>query len=61
MKAIGIKETLMYLDGIYDKKMLVEKIAINTGRLAKRQETFNRSQFKNIIRGSVRELEELLL
>jgi tRNA dimethylallyltransferase len=61
MKAIGIKETLMYLDGIYDKKMLVEKIAINTGRLAKRQETFNRSQFKNVIRGSVGELEKLLL
>ena len=61
MKAIGIKETLMYLDGIYDKKMLIEKIAINTGRLAKRQTTFNNSQFGNIIKGTIGELEKLLL
>jgi len=61
MKAIGIKETLMYLDGIYDKKMLIEKIAINTGRLAKRQETFNNSQFKDVTKGSLKELENILL
>jgi tRNA dimethylallyltransferase len=61
MKAIGIKETLMYLDGIYDKKMLIEKITVNTGRLAKRQVTFNNSQFENVIKGSVGELEKLLL
>jgi len=61
MRAIGIKETLMYLDGIYDKKMLTEKITINTGRLAKRQTTFNRSQFDNITKGSIGELEKLLL
>jgi len=61
MKAIGIKETLMYLDGIYNKKMLIEKIAINTGRLAKRQETFNNSQFKNVVKGDLKELENILL
>jgi tRNA dimethylallyltransferase len=61
MKAIGIKETLMYLDGIYDRKMLVEKITVNTGRLAKRQTTFNHSQFENVIKGSIGELEKLLL
>jgi tRNA dimethylallyltransferase len=61
MKAIGIKETLMYLDGIYDKKMLIEKIAVNTGRLAKRQVTFNNSQFENVIKGSVEDLENLIL
>ena len=61
MKAIGIKETLMYLDGIYDKKMLVEKIAINTGRLAKRQVTFNNSQFENVLKGSLEDLEKRLL
>lgn len=61
MKAIGIKETLMYLDGIYDKKMLIEKIAVNTGRLAKRQVTFNNSQFKNVIKGSLEDLENMLL
>jgi tRNA dimethylallyltransferase len=61
MKAIGIKETLAYLDGIYDKKLLIEKITINTARLAKRQKTFNKSQFDNIIKGSVEELEKILL
>ena len=61
MKAIGIKETLAYLDGIYDKKMLIEKITTNTARLAKRQHTFNQSQFKNVIKGSVEFLEKRLI
>ena len=61
MKSIGIKETLAYLDGIYDKKMLREKITTNTARLAKRQTTFNNSQFANVIKGSVEELEKMLL
>jgi len=61
MKSIGIKETLAYLDGVYDKKMLIEKITTNTARLAKRQTTFNNSQFGNVIKGSVEELEKLLL
>ena len=61
MKAIGIKETLAYLDGLYDKKLLEEKIVINTARLAKRQTTFNNSQFDNVIKGSIDELEKMLL
>jgi len=61
MKSIGIKETLSYLDAMYDKKMLIEKITINTARLAKRQVTFNNSQFENVIRGSIEELENILL
>jgi tRNA dimethylallyltransferase len=61
MKSIGIKETLAYLDGIYDKKMLIEKITINTARLAKRQTTFNNSQFTDVIKGSVEELEKKIL
>ena len=61
MKSIGIKETLAYLDGVYDKEMLHEKIATNTARLAKRQTTFNNSQFKDVIKGSVEELEKILL
>jgi len=61
MKSIGIKETLAYLDGMYDKKMLIEKISTNTARLAKRQTTFNNSQFKDVVKGSVRELENTLL
>ncbi|NOR56218.1 MAG: tRNA (adenosine(37)-N6)-dimethylallyltransferase MiaA [Sulfurovum sp.] len=61
MKSIGIKETLAYLDGVYDKEVLIEKIATNTARLAKRQTTFNNSQFEDVIKGSVEELEKILL
>jgi len=61
MKAIGIRETLAYLDGIYSKEMLQEKITTNTARLAKRQTTFNHSQFENVVKGSVENLEKILL
>ena len=61
MKSIGIKETLAYLDGYYDKEMLQQKITTNTARLAKRQSTFNNSQFDNVIKGSVEALEKMLL
>jgi len=61
MKSIGIKETLAYLDGIYARKMLIEKITTNTARLAKRQSTFNNSQFENVVKGSVKELGKILL
>jgi len=61
MKAIGIKETLAYLDGMYDKQMLTQKIATNTARLAKRQNTFNRSQFTEITRADFQTLEKMLV
>ena len=61
MKAIGIKETLAYLDGIYTEDEMIEKITTNTARLAKRQKTFNNSQFDNVIKGSVEELEKIIL
>ncbi|WP_456458601.1 tRNA (adenosine(37)-N6)-dimethylallyltransferase MiaA [Nitratifractor sp.] len=53
MKAIGIREVLDYFDGRINRKGLEEKIIINTARLAKRQETFNRSQFHNVIHGDI--------
>ena len=61
MHAIGIKETLAYLDGVYSRDEMIEKITTNTSRLAKRQKTFNNSQFKNVVKGSVEELEKMLL
>jgi len=61
MNAIGIKETLAYLDGVYSKNEMIEKITTNTARLAKRQKTFNNSQFNNVVKGSVEELEKMLL
>ncbi|BCD61498.1 tRNA dimethylallyltransferase [Nitratiruptor sp. YY08-26] len=46
MKAIGIKETLAYLDGkIKSIEELVHSINVHTSQLAKRQQTFNKTQF----------------
>ena len=45
MASIGILETLEYLDGKLSKQELEEKISANTAKLAKRQNTFNKSQF----------------
>ena len=45
MASIGIIETLEYLDGKLSKKELEEKISLNTSKLAKRQNTFNKGQF----------------
>lgn len=47
MSSIGIIETLDYLDGKLTKVQLEERIATNTAQLAKRQRTFNKSQFGN--------------
>jgi len=61
MKAIGIKETLDYLDGVSDKRRLEEKITVNTARLAKRQVTFNKSQFENLISFDIESLEKRIM
>ncbi len=45
MASIGIVETLDFLDGKLNKNELQEKIALNTAKLAKRQNTFNKGQF----------------
>ncbi len=58
MKAIGIKETLDFLDGRFDKSELAEKIITNTARLAKRQRTFNKTQFGLHVKGDVPMLAE---
>ncbi|MGE4382230.1 MAG: tRNA (adenosine(37)-N6)-dimethylallyltransferase MiaA [Arcobacter sp.] len=47
MSSIGIIETLEYLDGKLTKHELEEKISLNTAKLAKRQNTFNKSQFSD--------------
>lgn len=56
MKAIGIIETLEFLDGKIDKKTLSETIATHTAQLAKRQQTFNAHQFELNASGSADEL-----
>jgi tRNA dimethylallyltransferase len=61
LKAIGIKEVLDYFNGVYNRDTLKEKIITNTARLAKRQQTFNKTQFENKISLPLEELREKLL
>lgn len=61
MKAIGIKETLDYLDGVYTKDILIDKISTNTYRLAKRQMTFNASQFTSKYSGTAKQISQHIL
>jgi len=63
MKAIGIVETLEYLDGKISKKELEEKITTHTAQLAKRQQIFNKTQFQiqKIKRYIKQDLEKKLL
>jgi tRNA dimethylallyltransferase len=61
MKAIGIKETLDFLDGNLSKEELHEKIVTNTARLAKRQRTFNKTQFEEHFKGDVKTLKNKIV
>lgn len=61
MKSIGIKEVLKYFDGEYTKEEMQEWITIHTAQLAKRQRTFNKSQFKSRVSLPLDELERSLL
>lgn len=61
MGSIGIVEVLEYLDGKIDKEELKELITIHTAQLAKRQRTFNKSQFKDITKNSLQNLEKTIL
>ena len=60
MNAIGIKETLKYLDGKINIDELIEEISINTLHLAKRQQTFNRTQFQQKISAEIQKLYEII-
>ncbi len=59
LKAIGLKEVFGYLDGVYKFDEMREKISINTAHLAKRQRTFNKTQFKdfNLLSADAKTLE----
>jgi len=61
LKAIGIKEVLDYFNGKFTLNELKEKIITNTSRLAKRQQTFNKTQFPNKISAPIDKLEEIIL
>ena len=61
MGSIGIVEVFEYLDNKVSKEEMCENISIHTGQLAKRQQTFNRTQFENITHAPLEELEEIIL
>ena len=61
MNSIGIVEVLEYLDGKVTKKMMCENISLHTVHLAKRQQTFNKTQFKNITHAPLEKLQEIIL
>ena len=61
MGAIGIVEVLEYLDAKVSKEEMLQNITIHTAQLAKRQQTFNRTQFKDVISAKLEDLEALIL
>jgi len=61
MKSIGIKEVIAYLEGRYDMNTLIEQITTHTAQLAKRQQTFNKTQFSTpLIKAPVDELKKII-
>ncbi|MDD2651454.1 MAG: tRNA (adenosine(37)-N6)-dimethylallyltransferase MiaA [Sulfurimonas sp.] len=61
MNSIGIVEVLEYLDGKVSKDEMLENISIHTAQLAKRQQTFNRTQFDGVINAPLEELEAIIM
>lgn len=60
MKAIGIIEVLEYLDGSCSKEAMIENIITHTAQLAKRQQTFNRTQFEEAVTADLDSLPQLI-
>ncbi|WQS48070.1 tRNA (adenosine(37)-N6)-dimethylallyltransferase MiaA [Helicobacter pylori] len=60
-KAIGVKESILFLEKRLTLKELEEAITSNTMKLAKRQNTFNKTQFNNLYMGSVEEIRHAIL
>ncbi|MBA1438635.1 MAG: tRNA (adenosine(37)-N6)-dimethylallyltransferase MiaA [Epsilonproteobacteria bacterium] len=61
MGAIGIVEVLEYLDGKVDKEEMLLRISTHTAQLAKRQQTFNRTQFGDIVSAPLKNLKKIIL
>ncbi len=58
MKSIGVIEVLDYLNGKTTQKEMLELITIHTAQLAKRQQTFNKTQFKDTTTASLDTLKK---
>jgi len=61
MNSIGIVEVLEYLDNKVSINEMLENISTHTAQLAKRQQTFNRTQFGDVINAPLEELERIIL
>ena len=61
MRSIGVVEVLEYLDGKISQEEMLDLISIHTAQLAKRQQTFNRTQFTDITNAPLEKLENIIL
>ena len=61
MGAIGIVEVLEYLDAKVTKEQMLENISTHTAQLAKRQQTFNKTQFQGVISSPLETIENIIL
>jgi len=61
MGSIGVVEVLDYLDGKVEKEEMLSLISTHTAQLAKRQQTFNRTQFEGIVSAPLEDLEGIIL
>ena len=61
MGAIGIVEVLEFLDGKVCKEEMIQNIITHTAQLAKRQQTFNKTQFEGVVSLPLEVLEKKIL
>ncbi|WP_107690674.1 tRNA (adenosine(37)-N6)-dimethylallyltransferase MiaA [Campylobacter concisus] len=61
LKSIGLKECKQFLEGEISKSELETLIATHTAQLAKRQRTFNRSQFEKKFVGDLNQIRSEIL
>lgn len=60
LKCIGLKECALFLDNKISKNELESLIITHTAQLAKRQNTFNKSQFSSKISAQIGQIEQLI-
>ena len=61
MGSIGVVEVLDYLDGKLSKEEMLSLISTHTAQLAKRQQTFNKTQFHKITSAPLEKLKNIIL
>jgi tRNA dimethylallyltransferase len=61
MGSIGIVEILEYLDGKVTYETMAQNITTHTAQLAKRQQTFNRTQFGSLFNAPLEDLYKIIM